>query len=430
MNRLIVAAALSLAVLSCTQSADEVAPPANIDKLAREYVLLELAMGQHDANHVDAYFGPAELKSAADSAKLSRDEILAASARLTDALSRLDTSHDRQLAHRVAGLMARLRALDTRVAMSKGQFLDFDEESKQLFGTSAPKYDKSHFETILQQIDILLPGPGSLTSRVEEFTRAFEIPADRLPAVFEAAIVECRRRTLQYIQLPEGESFTIEYVTDKPWSGYNWYQGNAVSIIQVNTDLPTKIDRAVDLGCHEGYPGHHTYNALLEENLVVGKNWLEFSLYPLFSPQSLIAEGSANYGIELAFPGDERIEFEKSVLFPLAGLDDSLADRYYQLLELQTKLSFSGNEAARGYLNGELTREQAIDWMMTFSLSTKERAQQRIRFMETYRSYVINYNHGKAMVASYIETGTTTPAERWEKFEELLSTSILPEDLK
>ncbi|MBT8090467.1 MAG: hypothetical protein KJO01_09700 [Gammaproteobacteria bacterium] len=401
-----------------------------MDEFARDYLLLELSMGQYDANHVDAYFGPDEIKSAATNAKLGRDDILAASAGLTSALSRLDTSDDRQLARRAAGLMARLRALDTRVAMSKGEFFDFDEESKRLFGTSAPNYDKSHFEAILRQIDILLPGPGSLTSRVEEFSRAFEIPADRLPAVFEAAIVECRRRTLEYIRLPEGESFTIEYVTDKPWSGYNWYQGSAVSIIQVNTDLPTRIDRAVDLGCHEGYPGHHTYNALLEKNLVVDNNWLEFSVYPLFSPQSPIAEGSANYGIELSFPGEERIEFEKSVLFPLAGLDDALADRYYELLELQAKLSFAGNEAARGYLNGELSREQAIDWLMTYSLSTKERAQQRIRFMETYRSYVINYNHGKAMVANYVETGTTTPAERWEKFEQLLSTSILPENLE
>lgn len=430
MYRFIVAAALSLALLSCTQSTDEMAPSAEIDEFARDYLLLELSMGQYDANHVDAYFGPDEIKSAATNAKLGRDDILAASAGLTSALSRLDTSDDRQLARRAAGLMARLRALDTRVAMSKGEFFDFDEESKRLFGTSAPNYDKSHFEAILRQIDILLPGPGSLTSRVEEFSRAFEIPADRLPAVFEAAIVECRRRTLEYIRLPEGESFTIEYVTDKPWSGYNWYQGSAVSIIQVNTDLPTRIDRAVDLGCHEGYPGHHTYNALLEKNLVVDNNWLEFSVYPLFSPQSPIAEGSANYGIELSFPGEERIEFEKSVLFPLAGLDDALADRYYELLELQAKLSFAGNEAARGYLNGELSREQAIDWLMTYSLSTKERAQQRIRFMETYRSYVINYNHGKAMVANYVETGTTTPAERWEKFEQLLSTSILPENLE
>ena len=115
----------------------------------------------------------------------------------------------------------------------------------------------------------------------------------------------------------------------KSWSGYNWYQGNYRSLIQVNTDLPIYIDRAIDLACHEGYPGHHVYNALLEKHLVRDRGWVEFSVYPLFSPQSLIAEGTANYGIEVAFPGDERLAFERDVLFPLAGLDPSRRDEYY-----------------------------------------------------------------------------------------------------
>ena len=120
--------------------------------------------------------------------------------------------------------------------------------------------------------------------------------------MFKAAIDGCRSRTLQHIQLPPGESFTVEYVTGKSWSGYNWYQGNYRSLIQVNTDLPIYIDRAIDLACHEGYPGHHVYNVLLEKNLVRDRGWVEFSVYPLFSPQSLIAEGTANFGIEVAFP--------------------------------------------------------------------------------------------------------------------------------
>ena len=92
-------------------------------------------------------------------------------------------------------------------------------------------------------------------------------------------------------------------MTDKPWSGYNWYKGRHRSVIQVNTDLPIYVDRAVDLACHEGYPGHHVYNVLLEKNLLRDRGWVEFSVYPLFSPQSLIAEGTANYGIDVAFPG-------------------------------------------------------------------------------------------------------------------------------
>ncbi len=112
--------------------------------------------------------------------------------------------------------------------------------------------------------------------------------------------------------LPPTESFTVEYVTNKSWSGYNWYQGNFRSLIQVNTDLPIYIDRAVDLACHEGYPGHHVYNALLEKHLVRDRGWQEYTVYALFSPQSLIAEGTANYGIDVAFPGGDRLEFERS----------------------------------------------------------------------------------------------------------------------
>ena len=67
------------------------------------------------------------------------------------------------------------------------------------------------------------------------------IPRDRLDAVFSAAISACRERTMQHVSLPAEESFRVEYVTNKSWSGYNWYQGNYRSLIQVNTDLPIYI---------------------------------------------------------------------------------------------------------------------------------------------------------------------------------------------
>ena len=176
---------------------------------------------------------------------------------------------------------------------------------------------KNIIKKFLSKLDKLLPGSGDVSKRINDFKNNFIIPKEKLDTVFSAAIEECRKRTLQHIQLPPNENFKVEYVTNKPWGGYNWYKGNSYSVIQVNTDLPIYIDRAVDLASHEGYPGHHVYNALLEKNLYRQKGWVEFCAYALFSPQSLIAEGSANFGIEVAFPGDSRIKFEKEVLFPL-----------------------------------------------------------------------------------------------------------------
>jgi hypothetical protein len=224
----------------------------------------------------------------------------------------------------------------------------------------------------------------------------------------------------------------VEYVTGKSWSGYNWYQGSYRSLIQVNTDLPIYADRAIDLACHEGYPGHHVYNALLEKNLVRDRGWIEFSVYPLFSPQSLIAEGTANFGIEVAFPRPERLEFERRVIFPAAGLDPAGVTEYYDVLALVDRLSYAGNEAARRYLNGQIDASAAADWLVRYGLYSRPRAEQRVRFIDQYRSYVINYNLGKDLVARYIESRGGTPensARRWAEFERVLSSPRLPSDL-
>ena len=427
--KVIVSLCAGILLLAGCSSGERVAAQQDLAALAREYLFLELSMGMHDEAHVDAYFGPEEIRRQANQARLPLDEIGSRARQLEDALRNHPSPDSAMEQLRLSGLLGRLAALRTRIALAMGEPLPFDQETESLFGAVAPDLDDAHFEEILVRIDQLLGGEGPLPERVVEFQRRFVIPPDRLSVVFDAALAECRRRTVDHIALPADESFSVEYVTDKPWSGYNWYQGDAHSLIQVNTDLPIYISRAVDLGCHEGYPGHHTFNALLEKNLVQDRGWLEFSIYPLFSPQSLIAEGSGNYGIELAFPDDERVNFEREVLFPLAGLDPTDADRYYQLLDLLSELDYADNEAARDYLNGKIDRAAAIEWLVQYKLSSPERAEQRTRFFDAYRSYVINYNLGKDIVKQYVERDGAGPDERWQRFEQLLSSPMTASDL-
>ena len=159
---------------------------------------------------------------------------------------------------------------------------------------------------------------------------------------------------------------------------------------------------------------------------------VEFSVYALFSPQSLIAEGSANYGLDMAFPGDEQVEFERTVLYPLAGLAADRAAEYAAVQEVVGRLSYAGNEAARRYLDSQIDREAAVDWLRRYALMTEERAQQRVRFIEQYRSYVINYNLGKDLVRAHVSAGIVDPADhadRWRRFTELVSSPRLPSGL-
>jgi hypothetical protein len=405
----------------------------SMDSIAQQYVRVVLALGQHDADYVDAYYGPPEWKAEAQSAKLGLPAIAERAAGLRRHLKAVAIPDAPLSRLRWDYLDRQLSALQTRVRMLQGERLSFDDESRALYDAVAPTFPESHFKEILDQLDKRFPGAGPLVDRYDAWRRAFIIPRERLDTVFTAAIDACRARTRAHVQLPPAEHFTVEYVTNRSWSGYNWYQGNFRSLIQVNTDLPIYIDRAIDLACHEGYPGHHVYNALLEQHLVKERGWIEFTVYPLFSPQSLIAEGTANFGIEVAFPGAERIGFEQSDLFPLASLDGSRAQEYYDVQGLVDRLSYAGNEAGRKYLNGEISRDAAAQWLEQYALMSRDRAVQRVRFFDQYRSYVINYNLGKDMVKRYIESrgGTAdAPAERWEEFERLLSSPRLPSGLK
>jgi hypothetical protein len=406
----------------------------DVNSVAERYVHLVLALGQHDPDYVDAFYGPAEWKTRAEKEQKSLDAIGAEATELSAMLTKspdAGNSGDEMLKLQREYLQKQISALAARVRMLKGEKLKFDDESRALYDAVAPTYGDLHFDQILAQLETKIPGEGPLWERYEKWRKPFVVPKDKLDAVLQLAIKECRARTLAHIALPPNESFTVEYVTNKPWGGYNWYKGNFHSVIQVNTDLPSYIDRAVDLAAHEGYPGHHVYNSLLEKNLVRDRGWVEFSVYALFSPQSLIAEGTANIGRDVAFPTKaERMKFEKEVLFPAAGIDASRADEYYAVEDLMKQLNYAGNEAARRLINGETNEKAAVQWLEKYSVMEPARAQLRIKFIKRYRSYVINYNLGEDMVRRYIEKRSgTDPEKRWSEFGKLLASPRLPSGL-
>ncbi len=333
--------------------------------VAAGYVKMVLAVGQHDADFVDAFYGPDEWRKEIEANKPGLasidDHAMSLVRELAKAPAAPPDARDAELWKlRIEYLRQQLSALRARVAMLQGKRFTFDEESRALYDAVAPTKTAAEFDSVLKQLETRLPGTGPLIDRYDAFRQAFVVPPARLDRVFREAIRSCRERTLRHVELPEEERFTVEYVTNKSWSGYNWYQGRYRSLIQVNTDLPIYIDRAIDLACHEGYPGHHVYNALLEKHLVHDRGWVEFTVYPLFSPQSLIAEGTANYGIDVAFPPEDRMAYERDVLFPLAGLDATKVKDYYDVFELVDQLSYAGNEAARQYINGTLDRDGAV----------------------------------------------------------------------
>ncbi|MEO9968343.1 MAG: hypothetical protein ABJG15_00720 [Hyphomonadaceae bacterium] len=399
-----------------------------LDVLGAQFVELALHMGRLDSNYVDAYHGPDIWKTTTDAMTPDAERLAGDIDSLKMMLAAFD-SEDQSEAVRKAQLGKLLRAMSVRLKVVTGEAVAFDTEVSEIYDVTPPIYDLSKYDAVLAEIDALVPGEGDLAARVDAFRNSLAIPTDKLAPVFERAIAECRARTEAHYTLPEGETFRMEFVTDKSWSGYNYYQGGYESLIQINTDFPIIIDRAVDLGCHEGYPGHHVWNLFIEQELVGERGWIEYTVNPLFGPFGPIAEGSANFGIELAFPANEKIAFERDVLFPMAGLDPADASKLAALNALTGQLSHATNDVARRYLDGDITREEAVPLIQRYYLASLEKSAQRVSFIDTYRGYVINYNIGRDLAREWVDAAGDDTAARWGAFEAMLTGPVTASDI-
>ena len=100
-----------------------------------------------------------------------------------------------------------------------------------------------------------MPGDGSLEERLERWRAANVVPAERIAEVMRPMLALLRERTGRLVDLPDGEEFALELVSNEPWAAFNYYLGGSRSRIVVNTDLPLSSSEVVHLAAHEGYPG-------------------------------------------------------------------------------------------------------------------------------------------------------------------------------
>ncbi len=173
------------------------------------------------------------------------------------------------------------------------------------------------------------------------------------------------------------------------------------------------------------------HNVLIESRLVREREWVEFTVYPLFSPQSLVAEGIATCAASTVFQASERLAFERDVLFPLAGLDPSTATRYAVVNQAAEKLAYAGTEAARQLSDGRMSEADAVAWLERYALHSGPRARQRVRFIQQYRSYAINYTRGHDLVEGWLTRKSGGDRDRrWAALGELMASPRLAGSLQ
>jgi hypothetical protein len=422
-----IASLLFLLIAACATAP---APSGDLNALAERYVRLALEIGTHEEGYVDAYYGPEAWKSEAEADPRSVAQLKTDADALRTAIAVIASSaSDAAVARRARTLEVYVSSARFRLDMIDGRRVPLADEAEALFDVRPDLRPLSSYDAALARVDALLPGEGSITQRVDAFLGRYTIPEDRLTPVMQAAIAECRRRTLQHFDLPANERFDMELVTGQSWGAYNWYRGDNNSLIQINAGLPIRIDAAVGYGCHEGYPGHHV-QGISAERLYRERGYAEYSVLPLYSPQGPLNEGAGDYGVKLAFPNEERTEFEQRVLYPLAGLNPADAPALNAFRAAMDELDGARLTIAAMYLGGEIDRARAVELTQRYQLMSRERAERSVAFSEQYRSYVINYSTGEDIVRAYIERAGPSAEARWRAYESILNQPTLPEHLR
>src|SRR5262245_3294800 len=412
---------LTLAIAVCL-SACRSSPTASLDAAAEFYVRAALALGERDADSLDIYYGPGTWQADARARHLPLDGIRAASVPFIASLDQQPFDHAEAEARRLF-LLRQTRAIVSRVDIVRGARPSFSEEARTLFGWNGRDGQDGQERqegldgrerAVRLELERLLPGAGDLSARYANFDRKFLISRERLPAVLSRAIEGCRAAAREHVTLPPGEHIDVDYVPDLAWSAYTRYQGRATSRILINEALPLTVDRALDLACHEAYPGHHTIDSLLDARF--GGRRLEFVVRPLFSPQSLLHEAAASLAVEMAFPGPARLAFERDALFPLAGLTPSDAERYVHVGRLVDQLHGVQSRIARQYLDGELDFARASAALERDALMPS--ADATLKFLNRFRSYGATYTIGRDALSRYLDAHSTAgdPASRWQVY--------------
>jgi hypothetical protein len=379
------------------------------------YVELGLHLGRHVDGLVDAYYGPPEIAERVQAEPLRPAAQLAADAAALQ--EGLDGELDPARARWLGGQLVGLETVARRLA---GEEIPFADEVERCYGIRPTRTPEAEFERAHHELDAVLPTGASLAERYQAWREGNALQGDALRAVVASLSGEFRTRTQDLLGLPGGESVTWEFVSDEPWSAFNYYRGGLHSRIAVNVDVSLSPNFVSELVAHEAYPGHHTEHVWKEHELV-RRGRTEESILMIGTPQSTIAEGIAGLAPDILF-GDELPEVTaRHVAAVGIEYDAEVANavkRAAQPLERVT-----GNAALMLHEDG-VSDDEAQDYVMRWRLSSERRASHIVRFMTdpVWRSYITIYADGERLCRDWV---AGDPA----RFRRLLTEQLSPRDL-
>ena len=394
----------------------------------REYVLLTLRVGKAvqartgDDWMLD-FFGPPEWKALVDAGEPEPGgALLDATHAAGETLSRQGFETGR-----TGYLSKHLRALSTVARRLAGEHLSLIEQAAGCFDLDAGWVPEGQFAAAGELLDEALPGRGPTRGRLTAWKRHHELQpgnAHLLPALFEQAILEARRRTDEILGLPEGEEVAFGSLDGGPFLALAEYLGGLRSRVLVNTQRPFNVADLLYVACHEGYPGHLAEIVLKEKHLASEKGYAEELVSFLPTPRFVVSEGLALWAREVAFPESEQLAWLEEHAYPQAGLEpegDPAAIHTAKDLLWGVQCN-----AALMFDEGRPEKE-VIRYLERWAFMDEEEARRALPSLRRpfTEAYIFCYHHGRMV----LEPGMSGPG-RDAFVRRLLTEQVLPSDLR
>jgi hypothetical protein len=392
-----------------------------VSDIVERYLELGLRLGRHVDGFVDAYYGPAELAARVDAEPLRAPAELAADAGRLVADLDAGEGADAVDAGRRRWIRAQALGLRTSAAKLAGEPIGYLDEVERCYGARPARVPEDAFAAAHARLDAVLPGDGPLRDRYIAWREAHAVPQPLLEPAIRSLADDLRERTQRLFGLPEGEHVEWIFETDKPWSGFNYYEGDLRSRVAINVDLPVLSLSLGHLVAHEAYPGHHTEHTRKEVGLVRSRRWLEETIFLVGTPQCTMAEGLADLGVEVTFgPRPEPTVAEH--LAPLGVRYD--AEVAAAVAEAGETLSWVRSNAAILLHDEGMPADDVVAYLERWALLPRARAEKAMAFMTdpTWRAYSHCYTEGLRLCRGHVDGD---PA----RFEQLITEQFLPADL-
>jgi hypothetical protein len=393
------------------------------DSVVREYLLLGLRFDRVEDGYVDSFTGDPALRRAVDNEPPPDPADLARQA-------------ERLLAELPAGLeparadylRSHLRALACAGRKFAGEKVGFVEEVEAYFDVRIAKGDPEQYRQAHAKLDDALGGSGPLADRMVAYRAGEEIPPERLEACIHAFSSALRDRVRADFPLPDTETINYEVVSDKPWSGFNYYLGNYTSTVAVNADLKQQMSNLPRLVAHESYPGHHTEHCRKEAGLVERLGQAEQTIFLVNTPQCLMAEGLADLALYAAI-GPSWGGWAGEIYADLGLRFDG--ERAEAVSEAAAALADVRQDAALMLHDEGRDVEDVVEFLKRWLLVNDERARQMLRFLSSplWRAYTSTYVEGYRLLRGWLEA-RPDGVSLTSQFGRLLDEPLIPSSLR